>query len=61
MALDRGDFLCLLPRWYADAGVISLCFASRVYLVVKVRAFGDWVSEASKAGRVAERFAGSLR
>ena len=53
--------MCLLPRWYADAGVISLCFASRVYLVVKVRAFGDWVSEASKAGRVAERFAGSLR
>ncbi|SOR28782.1 Transcriptional regulatory protein LysR family [Methylorubrum extorquens] len=58
--LDRGDLVRLLPRWYADAGAISLYFASRVHLPAKTRAFVDWVGEAFKAGRLAERFAGSL-
>ena len=58
--LDRGDLVRLLPRWYADAGAISLYFASRAHLPAKTRAFVDWVGEAFKAERLAERFAGSL-
>lgn len=27
--LDRGDLVRLLPRWYADAGAISLYYSSR--------------------------------
>jgi DNA-binding transcriptional LysR family regulator len=58
--LERGDLARLLPRWYADAGAISLYFASRAHLPAKTRAFVDWVLEAFKAERLAERFAGSL-
>jgi DNA-binding transcriptional LysR family regulator len=58
--LDRGDLVRLLPRWYADAGAISLYFASRAHLPAKTRAFVDWVVEAFKTERLAERFAGSL-
>ncbi|MFB0489990.1 DNA-binding transcriptional LysR family regulator [Methylobacterium sp. OAE515] len=58
--LERGDLARLLPRWYADAGAISLYFASRAHLPAKTRAFVDWVVEAFKAERLAERFAGSL-
>jgi DNA-binding transcriptional LysR family regulator len=58
--LDRGDLVRLLPRWDADAGAISLYFASRAHLPAKTRAFVDWVVEAFKTERLAERFAGSL-
>ena len=50
----------VLPRWYADAGAISLYYASRTLLPAKTRAFVDHVSEAFRRERLAERFAGSL-
>jgi DNA-binding transcriptional LysR family regulator len=59
-ALDAGSLVRLAPRWYADAGAISIYYASRTLLPAKTRAFVDWVAEAFRAQRLAERFAGSL-
>lgn len=58
--LESGDLIRLLPRWYADAGAISIYFASRTLLPGKTRVFVDYVVDAFKQRRLAERFAGSL-
>ena len=58
--LERGDLVRLVPRWYADAGSISLYYASRTLMPAKTRVFIDFVAEAFKRERLAERFAGSL-
>lgn len=58
--LERGDLVRLVPRWYADAGSISLYYASRTLLPGKTRAFVDFLADAFKRQRLAERFAGSL-
>jgi DNA-binding transcriptional LysR family regulator len=58
--LDRGELVRLLPNWYADAGAISLYYADRTLLPAKTRAFVDFVTEAFRRERLAERFAGSL-
>lgn len=59
-ALENGSLLRIVPRWYSDAGAISIYYASRTLLPAKTRAFVDWLAEAFKAQRLAERFAGSL-
>lgn len=59
--LERGTLVRLLPRWYADNGPISIYYASRVLLPAKTRVFVDFVTEAFRRDRLAERFAGSLR
>lgn len=46
----------LLPRWYADAGPISLYFAGQRLLPAKTRVFIDFVVEAFRKQRLAERF-----
>ncbi|CAN7455193.1 LysR family transcriptional regulator [Phenylobacterium sp. LjRoot225] len=58
--LQSGALVRLAPHWWADAGPISIYFASRALLPTKTRAFVDFVSEAFQARRLAERFAGSL-
>jgi DNA-binding transcriptional LysR family regulator len=58
--LERGDLIRLLPDWYADAGAISLYYASRTLLSAKTRVFVDFVVDAFRRERLAERFAGSL-
>lgn len=58
--LERGALVRLVPRWYADAGAISIYFASRTLLPGKTRAFVDWIAEMFKRERLADRFAGSL-
>lgn len=58
--LESGALQRVLPRWYADAGAISLYYASRTLLPAKTRAFIDHVTEAFRRERLAERFAGSL-
>src|SRR5258706_599655 len=50
----------LVPQWYADAGPISIYYASRTLLAAKTRVFVDFVVEGFRRGRLAERFAGSL-
>lgn len=59
-SLEDGSLLRLVPRWYCDAGAISIYHASRKLVPAKTRAFVDWVAEAFKKNRLAERFAGSL-
>lgn len=59
-ALESGALVRLVPSWYADAGAISLYYASRTLLPGKTRAFVDWVSDAFRTQRLPERFAGSL-
>jgi DNA-binding transcriptional LysR family regulator len=58
--LESGALIRLVPRWYADAGAISLYYASRELLPAKTRAFVDHVSEAFRRERLAQRLAGSL-
>jgi DNA-binding transcriptional LysR family regulator len=58
--LERGALVRLAPQWYADAGPISLYFPSRTLLPAKTRAFIEFVTEAFRRKRLAERFAGSI-
>lgn len=56
---QRGELVRLLPQWYADAGPISLYYASRTLPPVKTRVFVDFVTDTFRRERMAERFAGS--
>jgi DNA-binding transcriptional LysR family regulator len=58
--LETGTLVRLIPRWYCDAGPISIYYATRNLLPAKTRVFVDFVSEAFRQGRLAERFAGSF-
>lgn len=58
--LERGELVRLIPRWYADAGSISLYYASRALMPAKTRAFVGYVTSEFQRQRLAERFAGSL-
>jgi DNA-binding transcriptional LysR family regulator len=49
--LERGDLIRLLPDWYADAGVVSLYYASRTLISAKTRVFVDFVIDAFKSER----------
>lgn len=58
--LDSGDLVRLVPKWYADAGPISLYYASRTLMPAKTRAFVEYVVEQFQLRKLAARFAGSL-
>ncbi|WP_342315439.1 LysR substrate-binding domain-containing protein [Lysobacter sp. FW306-1B-D06B] len=58
--MERGELVRLVPKWYADAGPISLYYASRTLMPAKTRVFVDHVVESFKARNLAERFAGSI-
>ncbi len=58
--LERGALVRLAPQWYADAGPISIYFPSRTLLPAKTRVFIEFVTEAFRRKRLAERFAGSI-
>jgi DNA-binding transcriptional LysR family regulator len=58
--LESGALVRLVPQWYADAGPISIYFASRTLMPAKTRVFVDFVVEAFRRQRFAERFAGSI-
>jgi DNA-binding transcriptional LysR family regulator len=59
-SIERGELVRLLPHWYADAGAISLYYATRALLPAKTRVFVDFVVEAFERERWAERLAGSV-
>jgi DNA-binding transcriptional LysR family regulator len=59
-SIERGELVRLLPRWYADAGAISIYYATRALLPAKTRVFVDFVVEVFERERLAERFAGSM-
>jgi hypothetical protein len=50
----------LVPQWYADAGPISIYYASRTPVPAKTRVFVDFVVDVFRSQRRAERFAGSV-
>jgi len=50
--LERGDLIRLLPDWYADAGVVSLYYASRTLIAPKTRAFVDFIVDAFRSERL---------
>ena len=58
--LESGALVRLVPQWYADLGPISIYYANRTLLPAKTRVFVDFVVEAFRRDRLAERFAGSL-
>ena len=58
--LEAGTLVRLIPQWYSDAGPISIYYATRTLLPAKTRVFVDFVVEAFRRNRLAERFAGSL-
>ena len=58
--LQSGALVRLVPQWYADAGSISIYYASRRQVPAKTRVFVDFVAEAFRRQRLAERFAGSI-
>jgi DNA-binding transcriptional LysR family regulator len=58
--LESGALVRLVPQWYADAGSISIYYASRRQVPAKTRVFVDFVTEAFQRERLAERFAGSI-
>lgn len=54
--LEDGRLIRLLPDWYADAGGISVYYASRSFLPAKTRVFIDWIDSAFRESRLPERF-----
>lgn len=58
--LERGELVRLLPRWYVDAGAISIYYATRSLMPAKTRVFIDFVVEAFERDHLGRRFAGSL-
>ncbi len=58
--IERGELVRLAPQWHADAGIISLYYPTRTLLPAKTRVFIDYVVEAFRRERLAERVAGSL-
>jgi DNA-binding transcriptional LysR family regulator len=50
--LKRGDLIRVLPDWYADAGAISLYYASRTLISAKTRVFVDFVVNAFRSERM---------
>jgi hypothetical protein len=58
--LENNALVRLVPSWYADLGPISLYYATRTLQPAKTRVFVDFVLEAFRRDRLAERFAGSL-
>ncbi len=58
--LENGELVRLTPAWYADAGPISIYYASRTLLPTKTRVFIDFIGEVFQRERWPERFAGTL-
>jgi DNA-binding transcriptional LysR family regulator len=58
--LESGALVRLVPHWYSDAEPISIYYATRTLLPAKTRVFVDFVIEAFRRQRLAERFAGSI-
>lgn len=57
--IERGELVRLAPDWYADAGTISMYFATRSLIPAKTRVFIDFVSQVFDQRRLALRFSGT--
>lgn len=56
--IEDSTLVRLLPDWYADGGLIKLYYASRRLLPGKTRVFIDFLTEAFRHRKLAEKFAG---
>ncbi|MNG11937.1 LysR substrate binding domain protein [compost metagenome] len=56
--IESGDLVRLVPNWYADAGTISMYFATRSLMPAKTRAFIDFISEVFDQQQFALQFSG---
>jgi DNA-binding transcriptional LysR family regulator len=56
--LESGDLVRLVPNWYADAGTISMYFATRSLMPAKTRVFIDFISEVFEKQQLALKFSG---
>ena len=56
--LECGDLVRLVPTWYADAGTISMYFATRSLMPAKTRVFIDFISEVFEKQQLALKFSG---
>lgn len=54
--LESGALQRVLPDWYVDIGAISLYFTSQKLMPAKTRAFVDFVTDAFRAQRMAQRY-----
>lgn len=54
--LESGALLRVLAGWHAEAGPISLYFASQKFLPAKTRVFVDLLVEHSRERRWTQRF-----
>ncbi|MET0387754.1 MAG: LysR family transcriptional regulator [Polyangiales bacterium] len=54
-SLDSGELVRVLPKWHADAGALSIYYASHTLLPHKTRAFVDFVVAHFKRERLAKR------
>jgi len=59
--LASGDLIRLLPDWYADAGAISLYYASRRLISAKTRVFADFVVDTFRRERLEVAFSANRR
>ena len=59
--LERGDLIRLLPDWYADAGAVSLYYASRTLVSAKMRVFVNWVVDAFRSKQLDVAFSADHR
>ncbi|WP_322094950.1 LysR family transcriptional regulator [Paraburkholderia bannensis] len=59
-SIERGELTRVLPRWYVDAGSISIYYATRALLPAKTRVFIDFVAGAFERERFAEKFAANI-
>jgi DNA-binding transcriptional LysR family regulator len=54
--LESGALQRVLPDWYVDVGAISLYFTSQKLMPAKTRAFVDFMTEAFREQKMAERY-----
>jgi len=50
--LERGELIRLLPDWYAEAGAISIYYASRKLISAKTRVFVEFVVNGFETNRL---------
>lgn len=58
--LESGNLVRLAPKWYADAGAISIYYPNRSLLPAKTRVFIDFIVKTFEQEQLAQRFAGSI-
>jgi len=54
--VESGELQRVLPDWYLDIGAISLYFTSQKLMPAKTRAFVDFMTEAFREQKMAERY-----